>query len=102
MATFGDFPEQVWFDPAGVTNILSLHAVSKYYVVTYDSQLDNVFHIHNGRGDTYGFAPTGPGLYGTNVPLAYNGLSSMLCQEMWPSTLNKCTRLLHLPDRCRT
>jgi len=50
MASFGDFSEPDWFDPEGVANILSLHTASKYYAVTYDSRLDNVFHIHNKQG----------------------------------------------------
>ncbi len=63
MGTFGDFPEQVWYDPHGATNILSLYTVSKYYAVTYDSSQDDTFHVTNAQGDTYHFAPTGMGLY---------------------------------------
>jgi len=63
MGTFGDFPEQVWYDPHGAANILSLYTVSKHYAVTYDSSQDDTFHVTNAQGDTYHFAPTGLGLY---------------------------------------
>jgi len=63
MATFGDFPEAVWYDPDSVANILSLHTVSKHYTITYDSHHDNTFHITDGHHLTYHFSPTGMGLY---------------------------------------
>jgi hypothetical protein len=36
----------VWFYPDGIANILSLSRVKDKFPVTYDSTLDNVFHVH--------------------------------------------------------
>jgi len=63
MGMFGNFPEQVWYDLHGATNILSLYTVSKYYAVMYDSSQDDTFHVTNTQGNTYHLAPTGMGLY---------------------------------------
>jgi len=62
MGTIGNFPEQVWYDPHRVANILSLYTVSKHYVVTYNSSQDDTFHLTNAQGNTYHFAPTRLGL----------------------------------------
>jgi hypothetical protein len=62
-ATFGDFLEAVWYDPKGVTNILSLHVVKKYFNVRYDSQRDDAFIVSGHDGQEYRFEPTSNGLY---------------------------------------
>jgi hypothetical protein len=36
----------VWFYPDGIANILSLSRVKDKFRVTYDSTIDNVFHVH--------------------------------------------------------
>jgi hypothetical protein len=69
MGWLGDFPEPVWFNPKGVTNILSLYIVTKYYHVQFDSKQDNTLIVTNPNGHVSRFAPTGKGLY------AYSGMS---------------------------
>jgi hypothetical protein len=69
MGWLGDFLEPVWFNPKGVTNILSLYIVTKYYHVQFDSKQDNALIVTNPNGHVSRFAPTGKGLY------AYSGTS---------------------------
>jgi hypothetical protein len=61
--TFGDFPKLVWYDPKGVTNILSLHIMKKYFRVRYDSCEDDTFIVSGRDGEEYHFEPTSNGLY---------------------------------------
>ena len=67
----GDFPEPVWFDPGGggggVANVLSLHIITKYSRVSYDSDVSDEFLIEVSSGITLHFTPTAKGLY------AYSG-----------------------------
>jgi hypothetical protein len=42
MGWLRDFPELVWFNPKGVTNILSVFIVMKYYHVQLDSKKDTM------------------------------------------------------------
>jgi len=62
-AQFGSFPEEVWYDPDGAANVLSLHTVRKYYRVSYDSQHGDTFVIHTGKGTELYFRLTTKGLY---------------------------------------
>ena len=63
----GDFPEPVWFDPGGVANVLSLHIITKYYRVFYDSNVSDEFLVEVSSDTTLHFTPTAKGLY------AYSG-----------------------------
>ena len=40
----------VWYYPDGIANILSLSRVKEKYRVTFDSALDNCFHVHKADG----------------------------------------------------
>ena len=40
---------KVWYYPEGIANILSLSRVKQRYRVTYDSAVDNCFHVHKTR-----------------------------------------------------
>ena len=51
----------------GVANVLSLHIITKYYRVSYDSDVSNEFFIEVSSGTTLHFTPTAKGLY------AYSG-----------------------------
>ena len=42
----GDYPEPVGFNPDGITNILSLHNVAKYYHVSYDTKVRQNLILH--------------------------------------------------------
>ena len=46
----------VWFYPKGIANILSLSRVKEKFRVTFDSALDNYFHVHKGEGKILSFA----------------------------------------------
>jgi len=87
MATFGNFPESVWFDPNGIANILSLHTVSKYYAVMYDSHCNDIFHVTNANGWTYHFSLLVLDSIHTNVCVAHNGLLLTPWQTTWQNTL---------------
>ena len=53
----------MWFNPNAITNILSLHRLSKYYPVRYDSTGDGCFTVHISDAHTLRFRPTVRGLY---------------------------------------
>ena len=40
----------VWYFPEGIANILSLSRVKDKFRITYDSALDNTFHVHKDNG----------------------------------------------------
>ena len=46
MGYLGSYPEPVWFNPAGIANILSQNNVAKYYRLTMDSERDNAIIMH--------------------------------------------------------
>ena len=67
----GSFPEPVWYNPKGVTNILSLNSVKKHYRVTYDSAGSDTFVVTDATNSLkLHFKPTKNSLY------ALRGLSS--------------------------
>ena len=53
----------MWFYPKGIANILSLSRVKEKFRVTFDSALDNCFHVHNGEGKILSFAEAPRRLY---------------------------------------
>ncbi len=53
----------VWYYPDGITNILSLSRVKERYRITYDSALDNCFHIHKGNKKIMRFKEASRRLY---------------------------------------
>jgi hypothetical protein len=60
IADIADFGE-TWYDPEGMTNVLSLALVEKKYKVTYDSDL-SIFFVHIG-GKILPFKKSPEGLY---------------------------------------
>jgi hypothetical protein len=54
---------EVWYYPAGIANILSFADVAKHYRVTYDSTMEDVFHVHRPDGTTRDFHKSARGLY---------------------------------------
>jgi hypothetical protein len=54
---------QVWFDPNGIANILSLSNVKKRYKVQYNSENDDVFIVTMAHGATREFKCADMGLY---------------------------------------
>ena len=58
LAGYGD----VWYDPSGITNIVSLAQVVKKYHVSYNST-DNVFIMTKPDGTVYRFTQAPSGLY---------------------------------------
>ena len=40
----------VWYYPEGIANILSLSRVKERFRVTFDSAMDNSFHVHKDDG----------------------------------------------------
>ena len=53
----------VWYYPKGIANILSLSRVKEKYRVTYDSALDNCFHVHKKTGKILKFKEADRRLY---------------------------------------
>ena len=44
----------VWFYPGGIANILAMSRVRGEHRVTFDSAMDNCFHVHKDDGKTCG------------------------------------------------
>jgi hypothetical protein len=58
------YPTPVWYHPKGIANILSLHRVSKYCRVAYDSTEDGAsFHVTKQDGTVLRFQPSVSGLH---------------------------------------
>ena len=53
----------VWYYPQGIANILSLSRVKEKYRVTFDSALDNCFHVHKDNGKILTFKEASRRLY---------------------------------------
>ena len=54
---------KVWYDPRAITNILSLHNMSRKYWVTFDSRNGNKFVVHLNDNKSIEFVPSKNGLY---------------------------------------
>jgi len=57
------YPTQVWYNPNGIANILSMANVKKHYRVTYDSVADNAFLVHKPNGVVRKFSQSPNGLF---------------------------------------
>ena len=53
----------VWYYPEGIANILSLSRVRERYRVTFDSAMDNCFHVHKDNGKILRFQEASRRLY---------------------------------------
>jgi hypothetical protein len=65
----GDLPEygEVWYNPNGIANILSLARVKEKHCVAFDSAGGNKFVVHKTDGTTRCFQESRPGLYFMNT-----------------------------------
>jgi hypothetical protein len=66
MNIMGDLPGydgEVWYNPEGIANILSLSDVEKYHQVTYDSKAEKVFTVHKEGGNECRFKQLEKGLF---------------------------------------
>jgi hypothetical protein len=54
---------EVWYNPKGIANILSLSQVEKKYRVTYDSAKERRFTVHKPNGATRHFNQSQSGLF---------------------------------------
>ena len=66
------YPGEIWYNPDGIANILSLADAEKYYHVTYDSRQDKAFVVQKPDGTERRFKQTASGLYyfDTGPPMA--------------------------------
>ena len=57
------YPGEVWYNPNGIANILSLSDTTKYFCVHYDSGVDSTFILEKPNGMQHWFLKTTAGLY---------------------------------------
>ena len=58
---------EVWYNPTGIANILSLSNVEKHYRVTYDSGAEKAFVVHKPDGSANRFVQSEKGLFYLDV-----------------------------------
>ena len=63
----------VWYHPTGIANVLSLARVICHHRVTYDSKLDNAFHVHMAEGRIRIFKQSNKGLYYSDLQKSPTG-----------------------------
>jgi hypothetical protein len=63
MGTFPGYPGEVWFNPDGIANILSLADVAKHFRVCYDSGQEHAFIVEKLGGTERRFIKTDAGLF---------------------------------------
>ena len=63
MGTFPGYPGEVWFNPDGIANILSLADVAKHFRVRYDSGHEHAFIVEKPDGTERRFLKTDAGLF---------------------------------------
>jgi Zinc knuckle len=63
MGTFPGYPGEVWFNPDGIANILSLADVAKHFRVRYDSGHEHAFIVEKPDGTERHFVKTDAGLF---------------------------------------
>ena len=51
-AYFVDFPVDIptWVSPDSMMNVMSLAILAQYFCITFDSAVENAFHIHSSNG----------------------------------------------------
>jgi hypothetical protein len=67
---FPGYPGEVWYNPDGIANILSLADAEKYFRVRYDSFEEKAFIVEKVDGSTCRFIQTTAGLYYIDVATA--------------------------------
>ena len=87
--TLGHFPDPVWYNPNGIANILSLHAVKRHYHVTMDTETGDSIHVHHRDGTTTTFHPSKNGIYHCRIPENGHILSTIATVEQRKEGLSK-------------
>ena len=54
---FGDYPNEVWFDPSGRANIMSMDEVADIYRLTMDTDIERSINMHKTDGTMVKFKP---------------------------------------------
>ena len=63
MGYLGDYPEAVWYNPAGIANILSQANITQHYCITMDTARGNFIKVHCAGLPPLVFTPSHNGLY---------------------------------------
>jgi len=69
----------VWYYSDGIANILSLSRVREKYRVTFDSAMDNCFHVHKGDNKILKFKEANRRLY---IFIQKNGKRPVECSSL--------------------
>ena len=84
MGYFRTYPEPVRFNPQGITNIISLSNMAKYYQVKMDTTIEDSITLFKTDSGELKFTPTEKGLYycpwSTDKPNFWAFLSTVLSQ----------------------
>lgn len=56
-ATLGDYPIEVWYDPDGPANIMSMDEVADIYRLTMDTDIEKCINMHKTSGEIITFRP---------------------------------------------
>ncbi len=62
------YPGEVWYNPKGIANILSMANVKKYYRITYDSSQGDGFIVHKTDETQRCFKESDKGLFYLDTP----------------------------------
>ena len=62
-AKFGDYPIEVWYDPTGPANIMSLDEVADVFRMTMDTDIERSINLHRMDGTIIKFRPLMARLY---------------------------------------
>ena len=63
----------VWYHPTSIANIISLACDIQHHQVTFDSNLDNVFHVHLAGGQVRILKQSKDGLYYSDLKKSAQG-----------------------------
>ena len=62
-ARFGDYPKDVWFDPDGLANIMSMDEVADMFRLTMDTDAERSINMHKQDGTIIKFKPVTARVY---------------------------------------
>jgi hypothetical protein len=77
------YPGEVWFNPDGIANILSLSNMKKHFPVSYDSKNDSGFIVHKPEGDKC-FRESERGLFYNDTGVSREGSGTALVNDGKP------------------
>ena len=66
-ATFMDYPIEVWYDPDGPANIMSMDEVADTYRLTMDTKLERSINLHHKNGSVIQFKPLVARIYSHKI-----------------------------------